>query len=139
MIWVITVLHGLEIYGNVYHVVTNKAKYLYQFFRREEEEEEGSEKVAVNNGILGSDESVGKQEDQNTVESTPEVEEVPNENSTAVVDLSATVTPSNKRLREGETFFYFIFFLYTLALIVLNFWTEKCYSDHHNCGVRWIS
>lgn len=72
-------------------------------YRRDEEEEEGSEKCPVNNGTVTPGDVVVEQEEQQegaTVQPTEGEREV--EGAGSVMDLSASIPASNKRLREGK-------------------------------------
>lgn len=70
--------------------------------RRDEEEEEGSEKCPVNNGtVTPVEEVVVEQEEQGATNQSREGEGEA-EGAGAVIDLSAAVPSSNKRLREGK-------------------------------------
>ncbi|MPC19261.1 hypothetical protein E2C01_012177 [Portunus trituberculatus] len=71
--------------------------------RRDEEEEEGSEKCPVNNGtVTPGEEVVVEQEEQGATTQSREGEGEEKEGAGAVIDLSAAVPASNKRLREGD-------------------------------------
>lgn len=73
-------------------------------YRRDEEEEEGNEKCPVNNGSVtpGEEIVVEPEEQQHGSTVQPREGEGEAESAGAVMDLSASVPASNKRLREGK-------------------------------------
>ena len=75
-----------------------------EYCRRDEEEEDGSEKCPVNNGTVTPVEEVVLEEDeQGPTTQSREGEGEEAEGAGAVIDLSAAVPTSNKRLREGKS------------------------------------